>query len=95
MHMSAAEIARQLRLRATDIDRVNEANRVVCGTSGELRTIADTLDGGTGAHVHRGCANPDVLVANCVECHMVEQAELDDPERLPSVFTPVQDAEDT
>lgn len=98
-------LARQLRLRAIDIDRLpTYANlgpdedpdvepdedewRAYPHIADELRRIADKLDGGVGPHLHRGCEDPNVPTAQCRECRIVEEAEIDDPSYVPSVFTP-------
>lgn len=99
-----ADVAHELRKRAIDIDRLPTYAHLDADEdpatepddewpaypfiSDEVRRIADKLDGGTGANVHRGCPDPNVPAATCIECRMTEEAELDDPSYVQSVFTP-------
>lgn len=41
----------------------------------ELMQMADQLDGGVGAAVHRGCPDPSIPTANCYECALVLEDE--------------------
>lgn len=99
-----AELGLELRRRAIDIDRLptyanldgdedpatepDDEWPAYPVLADEIRRIADKLDGGTGAKLHRGCPDPTVPVAKCTECRMTEEAELDDPDYVQSVFTP-------
>ena len=76
-----AEVARALRRHAGAVrDRHRADGRLVVR---ELMQMADALDGGRGEAVHHGCPDPGVLTADCHECALVLEAEVDD---VPSVF---------
>lgn len=54
-----------------------------------LWRMADAVDGGRGALIHHGCPDPTIPTAQCAECHLVLDVEVDNaPGRDGTVFDP-------